>query len=176
MLTVLCCLFTVHTVILPFSMMSHRGGSKVVRNQDRDTDCIPDCASPSHAHIVLTSIALGNLGLVQHCSSLCSNVWRISDQLGRTPLHVAASQGHRLIARKWVAVDIPQTVNLVGQLFIAVSTMERLEQPSVLLRCGLYCYCCTLCATKHTMRITHSCVCVCVCVYTTAWFRTGSEG
>ena len=110
MLVLLCCLFTVHTLILPFSMMSHRDGSKVVRNQDRDTDCTPDCASPSHAHIVLTSVALGNLGLVQHCSTLCSNVWRISDQLGRTALHVAASRGHThitdwLIARKRVAVD-----------------------------------------------------------------------
>lgn len=87
-----------------------RRGSKVAQSQDRDTDCTPDCASPSHAAIILTSVALGNLRLLQHCSNLCSNSLRISDPFGRTPLHVAASRGHLnivewLVARKKVAMD-----------------------------------------------------------------------
>ena len=92
--------------------MSHRSGPKPVRYRDQSeaTDCTQDCACPRHATVVLTSAALGNLCLLQHCSSLCSNPWRISDGLGRTPLHVAASRGHThiaewLVAQKKVAVD-----------------------------------------------------------------------
>ena len=93
--------------------MSHsRGGAgfRAARGGDRDMECTPECASPTHAGVILTSVALGNLRLLQHCSNLCSNAWRISDGFGRSPLHVAASRGHThitewLIARKKVAVD-----------------------------------------------------------------------
>lgn len=93
--------------------MSHsRGGAgfRQARGGDRDMECTPECASPTHAGVILTSVALGNLRLLQHCSNLCSNAWRISDGFGRSPLHVAASRGHThitewLIARKKVAVD-----------------------------------------------------------------------
>ena len=96
-------------------VMSHRsGGSRPVRYQDHSgttTDCTQDCACSQHAAVVLTSVALGNLRLLQHCSSLCSNPWRITDHLGRNPLHIAASRGHThitdwLITQKKVAVDM----------------------------------------------------------------------
>ena len=88
--------------------MSHT--RKPVRNRDRETDCTPYCASLVHAAVVLGSVALGNHRLVQHCASLCSNYCRITDNSGRSPLHVAASRGHThivewLVARKRVAVD-----------------------------------------------------------------------
>ena len=93
--------------------MSHsRGGAwfRQARGGDRDMECTPECASPAHAGVILTSVALGNLRLLQHCYNLCSNAWRISDGFGRSPLHVAASRGHThitewLVARKKVAVD-----------------------------------------------------------------------
>ena len=93
--------------------MSHsRGGVgfKQAWGGDRDMECTPECASPSHAGVILTSVALGNLRLLQHCSNLCSNAWRISDGFGRSPLHIAASRGHThitewLVARKKVAMD-----------------------------------------------------------------------
>ena len=96
--------------------MSHtaRGGGglgyRQVRGGERDTECTPECASPAHSGVILTSVALGNLRLLQHCSSLCSNSWRIIDGFGRSPLHVAASRGHThivewLVSRKKVAMD-----------------------------------------------------------------------
>ena len=87
-----------------------RRGSKVGRSADSDLDCTAECNCQCHASVILTCVALGNLRLFQHCSTLCGNPWRIADRFGRTPLHVAASRGcldtaKWLLSRKKVAVD-----------------------------------------------------------------------
>ena len=89
--------------------MSRRGSK--AQGVDSDLlDCTAECNSQSHASVILTCVALGNLKLFQHCSTLCGNPWRIADRFGRTPLHVAASRGclditQWLLSRKKVAVD-----------------------------------------------------------------------
>ena len=69
------------------------------RSQSDTLDCTSDCSSESHAVLILSVAHLGNVRLLQHCSTLCANYLRIRDSLGRSALHVAASRGHLKLVR-----------------------------------------------------------------------------
>lgn len=57
-------------------------------------DCTPWCKSSQHADLVLSAITKGTVAEIQtYCRQLCHNFWTVSDTLGRTALHVAASVG-----------------------------------------------------------------------------------
>lgn len=57
-------------------------------------DCTPRCRSSLHADLVLSAITKGTVAEIQtYCRQLCHNFWTVSDTLGRTALHVAASVG-----------------------------------------------------------------------------------
>ncbi|CAN7986704.1 unnamed protein product [Ixodes hexagonus] len=57
-------------------------------------DCTPRCKSSQHADLVLSAITKGTVAEIQtYCRQLCHNFWTVSDILGRTALHVAASVG-----------------------------------------------------------------------------------
>lgn len=91
--------------------MSGRGSKVKAHQFAQALDCTSECSLPQHANVVLCCVALGNLKLLQHCSSLCGNPFCITDQFGRNALHVAASKGHLhivewLLAKKRVSVDL----------------------------------------------------------------------
>lgn len=57
-------------------------------------DCTSRCKSSSHADLVLSSITKGTVPEIQtYCRYLCHNFWSVTDPIGRTALHVAASLG-----------------------------------------------------------------------------------
>lgn len=57
-------------------------------------DCTPRCKSSAHADLVLSSITKGTVPEIQtYCRYLCHNFWCVTDPIGRTALHVAASLG-----------------------------------------------------------------------------------
>lgn len=57
-------------------------------------DCTARCRSSVHADLVLASITKGTVPEVQtYCRYLCHNFWAVTDPIGRTALHVAASVG-----------------------------------------------------------------------------------
>ena len=69
------------------------------KSQSDTLDCTSDCNSESHATLILSVAHLGNIRLLQHCSTICANYLRIRDPLGRTALHIAASRGHLKLVR-----------------------------------------------------------------------------
>ena len=63
-----------------------------------EMDCGPRCRSKRHAYQLLTAISRGNLRQIQLFLTKCYNAASVSDKLGRTCLHLAASKG------KWEVV------------------------------------------------------------------------
>lgn len=65
-------------------------------------DCTSRCKSWSHADLVLSSITKGTVPEIQtYCRYLCHNFWSLTDPIGRTALHVAASLG-KVELVKWL--------------------------------------------------------------------------
>lgn len=57
-------------------------------------DCTARCKSSAHADLVLASITKGTVSEIQtYCRYLCHNFWSVTDPIGRTALHLAASLG-----------------------------------------------------------------------------------
>lgn len=74
-------------------------------------DCTVECRLEQHSETALCCAYLGNIKLLQHCSTTCGNPFSIIDGFGRNVLHVAASRGHLhlvqwLLARKKVQVNV----------------------------------------------------------------------
>ena len=75
-------------------------------------ECTFECRAANHANVSLCAAYLGNIKLLQHCSTLCANPFEIQDNVGRNALHVAASCGHLqlvhwLVARMRVKINVP---------------------------------------------------------------------
>ena len=73
--------------------------------------CTSECRLERHAETALCCAYLGNIKLLQHCQTICSNPFTITYGFGRNVLHVAASRGHLhlvhwLLTRKKVAVNV----------------------------------------------------------------------
>ncbi len=116
--------------------MARRG----LKGKDRHDilDCTADCRLAQHANLVLSCVALGNLKLVRHCTSVCGNPFRIADPYNRNALHIAASLGHLhivewLLAKKRVSIDVCDFESrwgalhrsiYYGQLGVAVALMK----------------------------------------------------
>ena len=88
-----------------------RSGRPIMAKPYQDLECTSECRLKQHAEFILACVALNNLRLLQHCSSVCANYLRISDGQRRTPLLVAASMGHQrivewLVEKKAVPVDV----------------------------------------------------------------------
>lgn len=63
-------------------------------------DCTARCKSSAHADLVLSSITKGTVPEVQtYCRYTCHNFWSVTDPIGRTALHVAASLGKAELVR-----------------------------------------------------------------------------
>lgn len=113
-------------------------------------ECGPKCRSRKHAYDLNAAISKGNLFEVQTYTNLCYNGAQLSDILGRSALHVAASCGktdmvewimeqmHGDVTRKdlesgWTAIHRAlfygqlATARLLVQVMLAYSTTHLRE-------------------------------------------------
>ena len=92
-------------------MASRRSSYRANDPQSNALDCTVECSLKQHSDVALSSAFLGNIKLLQHCTSVCANPFRIVDSLGRNVLHVASSMGHLkmvrwLLVKKKVKIDV----------------------------------------------------------------------
>lgn len=90
---------------------SLKAAADSLSNYTAAVDCTAECRLEQHSETALSCAYLGNIKLLQHCSSICGNPFLISDALGRNVLHMAASRGHLhlvqwLLTRRKVPVNV----------------------------------------------------------------------